>query len=299
MPAADRHWRLRASLERVSPLYLEALLALEDRRFRLHPGVDPLAALRAAWQNLRAGRVVSGASTLSMQTARLLEPMPRGLLGKLRQSLRALQLEWRLSKEEILELYLAFAPFGGNLSGLRAASLAYLGKEPERLSHAEAALLAVLPKAPSRLRPDRHPEAARAARDRLLARLAAEGIWPGGGGRARPRRARSRPAPAVPARGRAPRGGGSPRRAGRCQAPSTGSSSGGARPCSPPASRRAPRAWPARSWCSTTARERSWPTPPPCTPEASMADGWTTRGACARRAPRSSPSSTPWRSRRG
>ncbi len=149
----------------------------EDRRFFHHPGVDPLAVLRAAWQNLRAGRVVSGASTLTMQTARLIEPTSRGLAGKLRQSLRALQLEWRFDKREILELYLALAPFGGNLSGVRAASLAYFGKEPRQLDHAQAALLAVLPRAPSRLRPDRRPEAARAARDTLLRRMAEAGLW--------------------------------------------------------------------------------------------------------------------------
>lgn len=176
-PANDQHWRFRVRLEEVSPRYLEALIALEDRRFFLHPGVDPLAVLRAAWQNLRAGRVVSGASTLTMQTARLLEPRSRGWSGKLHQSLRALQLEARLTKREVLELYLALAPFGSNLAGVRAASLAYLGKEPLALTLAEAALLAVLPKAPSRLRPDRHPEAARAARDALLMRMAQAGLW--------------------------------------------------------------------------------------------------------------------------
>jgi penicillin-binding protein 1C len=177
LPGADRHWRFRCRLEDVSPRYLEALLALEDRRFFHHPGVDPMAVLRAAWQNLRAGRVVSGASTLTMQTARLIGSRSRGLTGKLRQSLRALQLEWHLDKREILQLYLALAPFGGNLSGVRAASLAYLGKEPLHLDHAEAALLAVLPRAPSRLRPDRYPDAARAARDALLRRMADSGLW--------------------------------------------------------------------------------------------------------------------------
>ncbi len=193
-PGADRHWRLRVRLEEVSPRYLEALIALEDRRFFLHPGIDPLAVLRALWQNLRAGRVVSGASTLTMQTARLIEPdSRRGLGGKLRQSLHALQLEWRLDKREILELYLALAPFGGNLAGVRAASLAYFGKEPQHLSHAEAALLAVLPKAPSRLRPDRHPVAARAARDALIRRMADHGLW----SREEVERALAEPVPAM------------------------------------------------------------------------------------------------------
>ena len=145
------------------------LIAAEDRRFDRHPGVDPLAALRALIQLAISGRVVSGASTLTMQVARLLEPHPRSLSAKLGEMAKALALERRLSKDEVLGLYLTLAPFGGNLEGVRAASLAYFGKEPARLSAAEAALLVAIPRSPERLRPDRHPEAARAARDRVLA----------------------------------------------------------------------------------------------------------------------------------
>ena len=170
-------WRYPVSANEVSPLYLEALLAYEDRRFRSHPGVNPLAIARAAWQNLRAGRVVSGGSTLTMQVARLLEPRPRNLPGKVREALRALQLEWHLEKTAILDLYLNRAPFGGPIEGVEAASWAWLGKPSAELSHAEAALLAVLPQAPSRLRPDRHPERARAARDKVLKRMADLGVW--------------------------------------------------------------------------------------------------------------------------
>lgn len=179
---ADREgvWRYPVRVDEVSPLYIEALLGYEDRWFWRHPGVNPLSVLRAAGQWIRHGRSVSGASTLSMQVARIIEPQPPGLWGKLRQTLRALQLEWRLDKREILELYLNHAPFGGPIEGVEAASWAYLGKPAARLSHAEAALLAVLPQAPSRLRPDRHPERARAARDKVLRRLAEFAIWPTG-----------------------------------------------------------------------------------------------------------------------
>ena len=141
-------WRYPVSPSEVSPYYLDALLTYEDRWFYQHPGVNPLALGRAAWQNLRGGRVVSGGSTLSMQVARLLDPHSRSLSGKLKQLWRTLQLEWHLSKEEILNLYLNRAPFGGTLQGVAAASWAYLGKSPAQLTHAEAALLAVLPQAP-------------------------------------------------------------------------------------------------------------------------------------------------------
>ncbi|UVL18687.1 peptidoglycan glycosyltransferase PbpC [Pseudomonas sp. B21-044] len=175
---ADGVWRYPVSPQEVSPLYLEALLAYEDRWFYHHPGVNPMALARAAWLNLRGGRVVSGGSTLSMQVARLLDPHDRTLPGKLRQLWRTAQLEWHLSKDEILQLYLNRAPFGGTLQGVAAASWAYLGKSPKHMTPAEAALLAVLPQAPSRLRPDRHPERAQRARDKVLQRLAEYQVWP-------------------------------------------------------------------------------------------------------------------------
>jgi penicillin-binding protein 1C len=179
-------WRLPVALEAVDPLYLDLLLAVEDRRFWWHPGVDPLALARAAGQAIGRGRVVSGASTLTMQVARLLEPRPRTLVAKAIEALRALQLEWRLGKRGVLEAYLALAPMGGNLEGVRAGSLAWLGREPERLSPAEAALLVALPQAPARLRPDHDPTAARRARDRVLARAVAAGrLDPAGAAAAR------------------------------------------------------------------------------------------------------------------
>ncbi len=175
---ANGVWRYPVQTSEVSPYYLDALLTYEDRWFYQHPGVNPLALARATWQNLTGARVVSGGSTLSMQVARLLDPHPRTFLGKLRQLWRTAQLEWHLSKAQILNLYLNRAPFGGTLQGVAAASWAYLGKSPAQLTHAEAALLAVLPQAPSRLRPDRHPQRAQAARDKVLRRLGEFQVWP-------------------------------------------------------------------------------------------------------------------------
>ncbi len=174
---AEGIWRYPVTIEEVSPRYLEALIHYEDRWFWKHPGVNPFSVLRAAWQDLTAGRVISGGSTLTMQVARLLDPHPRTFGGKFRQLWRAFQLEWHLSKRQILTLYLNRAPFGGTLQGIGAASWAYLGKPPARLSYSEAALLAVLPQAPSRLRPDRWPERAQAARNKVLERMATQGVW--------------------------------------------------------------------------------------------------------------------------
>ena len=174
----ERHiWRYPVRPEEVSPLYLEALIAFEDRYFYRHPGVNPIACLRAARQWLFNRRIVSGGSTLTMQVARLAEnhARTRSVSGKLRQMVRALQLERRHSKREILTYYLNHAPMGGMLEGVEAASRGYFGKSARDLGHAEAALLAVLPQSPSRLRPDRFPARAQAARDKVLSRL--EGVW--------------------------------------------------------------------------------------------------------------------------
>jgi penicillin-binding protein 1C len=174
--SADGKWRLPVNVDSVDPIYRRMLIAAEDRRFARHLGVDPIAALRALGQLALHGHVVSGASTLTMQAVRLLERRPRNVAAKLVEMAEALGLEHRLGKDEILSLYLMLAPFGGNLEGVRAASLAYFGKEPSRLSPAEAALLVALPRSPERLRPDRHPEAARLARDAVLERMQASGI---------------------------------------------------------------------------------------------------------------------------
>ncbi len=174
---AEGVWRYPIALDEVSPLYIEALLGYEDRWFYLHPGVNPLALVRAAGQAVVQGRVVSGGSTLTMQVARLIDPVPRNIGGKLRQMLRALQLEWYLDKRQILTLYMNRAPFGGPLEGVQAASLFWLDKPAGELTHAEAALFAVLPQRPSDYRPDRHPRRAQQARNKVLKRMHDYGAW--------------------------------------------------------------------------------------------------------------------------
>lgn len=174
-PVEDGRWRLAADLDGIDPRFIEALLAVEDRRFYSHGGVDFQAILRAARDNLIRGRIVSGASTITMQTARLLEPRPRTFPAKAVEMLRAWQLERRYSKREILELYLTLTPYGGNLEGVRTASRAYFGKDPAALTDAEIAFLIALPQSPERRRPDLRPESARAARAAILNQLSVSG----------------------------------------------------------------------------------------------------------------------------
>jgi len=173
--APDDSWSFPVPLCEMSPHLAEATIAVEDGRFRLHGGVDALAAIRAAWSNLTRLRTVSGASTITMQTIRLLEPRRRTLWAKLVEAFRALQLERIRSKDEILAGYLNLAPYGGNFTGAEAASLAYFAKHARDLTLAEAALLAGLPQAPSRLRPDRFPDRARARRDAVLRHMLSRG----------------------------------------------------------------------------------------------------------------------------
>ena len=171
-------WRYPINIKQVSPFYIEALLTYEDRWFYDHPGINLIALGRAFWQNLTGGKIISGGSTLSMQVARLIDPHPRSYWGKIQQIFRTIQLEWHYSKDEILTFYLNRAPYGGTIEGIAAASWTYLGKPPNQLTRAEAALLAVLPQAPSRLRPDRYPQRAKLARDKVLDRLGDFAIWP-------------------------------------------------------------------------------------------------------------------------
>ena len=188
----EGRWRLSVSERDVDPRFFKLLFTYEDKRFHDHLGVDPLSLGRAAVQLISRGQIISGGSTISMQVARLLEPRERRSLGaKMRQIVRALELERALGKDGILALYLALAPYGGNLEGVRAASLAYFGKEPRKLSLAEAALLVALPQSPELRRPDRFPTAARAARDRVLDRVAIPELMP----RDEIARAKSQPVP--------------------------------------------------------------------------------------------------------
>lgn len=182
--AADDRWRWPVGLADLPPELPAAVVAAEDRRFYRHPGVDPLAIVRAAWGNLKAGRVVSGASTIPMQIARLSrrfeagEARPRTLGAKLVEAFRALQLDLHLSKDEMLETYLNLAPYGRNLEGVGAAARFWFGTTPERLSAGQIALLVALPRSPGGYDPERHPEAARKVRDRVLGELTARGVLP-------------------------------------------------------------------------------------------------------------------------
>ena len=160
------------SLNQTGDWLAQATIAAEDRRFFQHPGVDPIAVSRALFANLRAGRIVSGASTISSLVVKLATKRKgRKPADKICEFFRALQLEMRLEKEKILEAYLNRAPFGGNIVGAEAAARRYFGRKVSRLSLGEAALLAGLPQAPSRLRPDRHPKSARQRRDWILERM--------------------------------------------------------------------------------------------------------------------------------
>lgn len=170
-------WRYSVNLEEVPDFYLEVLINYEDRYFYEHVGINPVSLLRAAWQNICNDRIISGGSTISMQVARLLYPHDRTILGKLNQIFRTLQLELHYSKKEILTLYINHAPYGGTIEGIGAASWTYFGKQPSELTRSEAVLLAVLPQAPSRLRPDKYPERAKLARDKVLNRLSEYNVW--------------------------------------------------------------------------------------------------------------------------
>jgi penicillin-binding protein 1C len=179
--APDERWRITTSLERIDPAYIRALLALEDKRFFLHPGVDPVAVARSAALNVSRGRRVSGASTLTMQLVRVLEPRPRTFASKLIESFRAVQLELRLSKQEVLAAYLQFVPYGRNVEGVEAAALAYFGHTAAHLSPAEIATLLAVPQNPNRRFPSPQNAARlKRARDEVARRLLEDEALPRG-----------------------------------------------------------------------------------------------------------------------
>ena len=177
--SSDDKWRMHTRMEEVPAELVAALVAKEDRWFWWHPGVNPVALGRAAVSNVVAGERMSGASTITMQLARMLEPKPRTLWGKVKEMFRAVQLEWHYSKQEILEMYLSYLPYGGNVEGVKAASHLYFGRPPERLSLSQSIVLTVIPNRPNSLRPDVHPEALTLARDKWARRFAEEGVFDG------------------------------------------------------------------------------------------------------------------------
>ncbi len=173
--AADGQWRFPEQGE-LSDKFVNCLITFEDRNYHRHFGVDPLAFLRASWQNLKSGRIVSGGSTLSMQVIRLSRKgRPRSLWEKVVEVVLATRLEWRYSKAEILKLYAGHAPFGGNVVGTEAAIWRYFGRQGNDLSWAEAALLAVLPNSPSLMHPGKNRLLLEKKRNRLLHRLLKSG----------------------------------------------------------------------------------------------------------------------------
>lgn len=167
----DEKWRMEFELDEITPQIKQAFIAKEDRFFYQHPGVNPFAAFRASLQNLLSGRRESGASTITMQAVRLIEPRPRTFVNKLIESVRAFQLEWHYGKEEILRLYLNRVPCGGNIEGIKAASHFYFGKPPVRLSLAEVTTLTIIPNRPSSLNPGKDPTALLGARNTWLRRF--------------------------------------------------------------------------------------------------------------------------------
>ena len=173
--AADGQWRF-PPCDTVPERYATALIQFEDRHFRWHPGVDPLALVRALWSNLRQGHVVSGGSTITMQVVRMSRGKERTLWQKGAEAVLATRLEARLSKDEILALYASHAPFGGNVVGLDAAAWRYFGRPADELSWAESATLAVLPNAPSSIHPGKGRDRLLEKRNRLLERLHKKGI---------------------------------------------------------------------------------------------------------------------------
>lgn len=173
---SDDQWRRPVPLESISPRLIQATIAVEDKRFYRHPGVDPIAVLRAAGQNIAAAGIVSGASTLDMQLCRMMGNRPRTFLAKIVESFRAIQLNQIKNKHEILELYLNTAPYGGNLRGVEAASLTYFDKHAKDLSLAEAALIAGLPKSPSRYQPNKYLQVAIKRREVVLRSMFKQGM---------------------------------------------------------------------------------------------------------------------------
>lgn len=172
----DNYWRLVPSIEEIDPNYIKALLAIEDARFYFHSGVDVPAIGRALKTWHRSGQAKSGASTITMQLVRQYKPRPRVFKSKVIESLAALKYELIFSKDEILKQYLTRISYGGNIQGIEAASWRYFKKPPTQLTWDEIALLIALPQAPEARRPDRHPVAAKAGRDRILLKLVKEGV---------------------------------------------------------------------------------------------------------------------------
>src|SRR5580692_11634079 len=173
----DQQWRMKTDLAEISPLLRKTIIEKEDKYFYYHPGINPVAMLRALGRNILSLRRTSGASTITMQVARALEPKRRNYWNKLVEVFRAFQLEWTYSKDQILQLYLNKVPYGGNIQGVKAASLLYFGKNPDHLSLAEITALSVIPNRPSTLVMGKHNDGIVAERNKWLRRWAETGVF--------------------------------------------------------------------------------------------------------------------------
>ncbi len=167
----DDKWRMETKLNEVSPDLIKAIIAKEDSWFYWHYGVNPVSVIRALFSNIKSGHVVSGASTISMQVIRILEPGERNYLNKFEEMLRAIQLEFHYSKKEILEIYLSHLPFGGNIEGVKSAAYVYFNRPPSKLSLAQSIMLAEIPNNPNKFRLDKNISAAIKARNHALKNL--------------------------------------------------------------------------------------------------------------------------------
>ena len=174
---SDEKWRMQTTLEEISPLLRKTIIAKEDKYFYRHPGFNPIAIIRAAGKNVLQLKRTSGASTITMQVARALEPKKRTYWNKLREVFRALQLEWKYSKDEILQLYLNLVPYGGNIEGVKSAAILYLNKNPDHLSLAEITALSIIPNRPSTLIPGKFNDRIILERNRWLNKFATEGVF--------------------------------------------------------------------------------------------------------------------------
>ncbi|MBU0765898.1 MAG: penicillin-binding protein 1C [Bacteroidetes bacterium] len=174
---ADDKWRMMTELREITPTLKKAIIYKEDKYFSLHPGINPGAILRAAYNNLTRGRRTSGASTITMQVARLLDPKERNYFNKLTEMFRALQLEFHYSKNEILQLYLNLVPYGGNIEGVKAAAILYFDKSPDHLSLAEITALSIIPNRPNSMTPGKNNDLIKTERDKWLRRFAGAGLF--------------------------------------------------------------------------------------------------------------------------
>ncbi len=174
---SDQKWRMKTELGEISPLLRKTIIAKEDKYFYSHPGVNPFAVIRAFFRNIFRMRRTSGASTITMQVARALEPGKRNIWNKIREMFRAFQLEWKFSKKEILQLYLNLVPYGGNIEGVKSASQLYFKKNPDHLSLAEITTLSIIPNRPNSLVIGKNNDLIIKERNRWLRKFAKERVF--------------------------------------------------------------------------------------------------------------------------